>query len=482
MSDLPANLPDSAVIARFGAALTAHIGMQFPEEKYDELGRVLHQRMEATGLDCAAYINQLDALPGRAELAQLARELTINETYFLRHTEQFDALAEVALPDCARAAALAGSRPLQILCAGCASGEEAYSVAIVLRERCPQIEANITAFDLNPAVLKKAERGVYGNWSLRACPEDTRARWFRRVGTDVELDASIRAMVRFEERNLAEPAPLFWMEARFDVILCRNLLMYFSPEQAQAAVSRMAHALAPHGYLFLGHAETLRGISSQFHLCHTHEAFYYQRKDRHESLAPMQALHRETSAHGVQQMPLPKLLAGDTGWFDAITAASARVHALLPPAHAHVHGATPEADVPDDTDTLLLKAVNASHDGRLDDAEALCRALLAADEMSAGAHYVLALCREGRGQAADAFEHDRIAAYLDPGFAMPRLHMGLSLRRAGQRAAARNELEAAATLLQLEDPARVLLFGGGFQREALIALCRAELDALEARA
>ncbi len=154
------------------------------------------------------------------------------------------------------------------------------------------------------------------------------------------------------------------------------------------------------------------------------------------------------------------------------------MHALIPNA---APGTASAAAAPDDGDTLLLKAVNASHDGRLDEAEALCRTLLAGDEMSAGAHYVLALCCEGRGDAANAFEHDRIAAYLDPGFAMPRLHMGLSLRRVGQRAAARAELEAAATLLQLEDPARVLLFGGGFLREALIALCRAELAALEAK-
>jgi chemotaxis protein methyltransferase CheR len=465
-------LPGSAEIARFATALTEHIGMQFSETKHDELGRVLHLRLEATGLDCTAYLERLTGAPDRAELAQLARDLTVNETYFLRHAEQFEALADVALPECARTA---GSNPLHILSAGCASGEEAYSIAIMLRERYPQIAADIVAFDLNPAVLHKAERGVYSNWSLRACPENTRSRWFRRAGTEFELDASIRAKVRFEERNLADPAPSFWMEGRFDLIFCRNLLMYFSPEQAQAAVSRMAHALAPHGYLFLGHAETLRGISSDFHLCHTHEAFYYRRKDRHESATP--APHIGAPASHVPQI---KPLAGDAGWFDAIKAASARVHALLPV--AGVHGAPPEAGASDDGDTLLLNAVNASHDGRLDEAEALCRSLLAADDMSAGAHYVLALCHEGRGQAADAFEHDRIAAYLDPGFAMPRLHMGLSLRRAGQRAAAKNELEAAATLLQLEDPARVLLFGGGFQREALIALCRAELDALEARA
>jgi chemotaxis protein methyltransferase CheR len=101
--------------------------------------------------------------------------------------------------------------------------------------------------------------------------------------------------------------------------------------------------------------------------------------------------------------------------------------------------------------------------------------LLELDELSAGAHYLLALCREGAGDRAAASHHDQVAAYLDPGFAMPRLHLGLLARRGGDREAARNELGQALVLLQREDASRVLLFGGGFSRDALIALCRAEL-------
>ena len=93
------------------------------------------------------------------------------------------------------------------------------------------------------------------------------------------------------------------------------------------------------------------------------------------------------------------------------------------------------------------------------------------DELNAGAHYVLALCREHSGDGSAAAEHDRVAAYLDPGFAMPRLHLGLMARRAGDREAARRELTQALFLLEREDAARLLLFGGGFNREALVALC-----------
>ena len=122
-----------------------------------------------------------------------------------------------------------------------------------------------------------------------------------------------------------------------------------------------------------------------------------------------------------------------------------------------------------------MKAVLETHAGRVTEAEAACNELLAFDEMNAGAHYVLALCRENRGEPKGAMEHDRTAAYLDPTFAMPRLHLGIMARRAGDRDTARIELERALVLLQREDASRVILFGGGFQRQGLVTLCRAEL-------
>jgi chemotaxis protein methyltransferase CheR len=101
--------------------------------------------------------------------------------------------------------------------------------------------------------------------------------------------------------------------------------------------------------------------------------------------------------------------------------------------------------------------------------------LLSIDELNAGAHYVLALCREQAGDRDAAAEYDRIAAYLDPAFAMPRLHLGLLARRSGDRDAARREFAQALMLLRGEDASRLLLFGGGFHRDGLIALCESSL-------
>jgi chemotaxis protein methyltransferase CheR len=107
--------------------------------------------------------------------------------------------------------------------------------------------------------------------------------------------------------------------------------------------------------------------------------------------------------------------------------------------------------------------------------------LLLIDELNAGAHYLLALCREHHGHRERAGEHDRVAAYLDPSFAMPRLHLGLLARRAGDRTAACRELAQALLLLRREDASRLLLFGGGFSREALMGLCESSLKECGAR-
>jgi len=495
--------PDLREVERFRTLIVDLLGLDFDESKFGNLAKVLHNRALAHSADYGPYLDRLDHGRSIEEVGCLARELTVTETYFLRNIDQFKAFTDVALPN--RVAANGNGQSIQVLSSGCASGEEPYSLAIAAHEYFPLLADNITitALDVNPAMLQKAFRARYTNWSLRECPTELKARWFKPEGDVFILDDAIRRRVKFEARNLTHEAVDFWRPARFDIVFCRNVLMYFSTEQTQAAIARIARALVPGGYLFLGHAETLRGISNDFHLCHTHGTFYYQRKEH---------LTQPYFTSALQPAPRwsPAPTAGDTSWIAAIQEASDRIHALVPPP-AHLNAADPVAavarptadlhraleflhseqfdqtleqigglptDQAADPDVLLLKAVSLSHSGALVAAEAVCRELLLRDEMSAGAHYVLALCREGAGDADGALEHDQAAAYLDPEFAMPRLHIGLLARRRGDREAAQQDLGEALTLLQKEDASRVLLFGGGFKREALIGLCRAELAAL----
>lgn len=493
-------------VERFRRAIADRIGLSFEDAKVGFLEEVLRRRLGSTGRDCDSYLRLLEGARIPAELGALADELTVPETYFFRNIDQFRAFAERVVPE--RVKSRASLRELSVLSAGCASGEEPYTVAIILREILePGWTASVLGVDLNPSALRKARSGRFSRWSLRETPPDAEQRWFKGDARDIVLDDSIRASVKFEQHNLVGDDPDLWGHQEYDVVFCRNVIMYLTTEGAINLVSRIARALAPNGFLFLGHAETLRGFSQDFELCHTHRTFYYQRKAENGRSVPNQT-GAVAPADG-SSTALIALVDGTDTWVDAIRAATDRVQQLveyLPPPAATPgeHRAVPArsgwslgralellrkeqfaealglvealpSEAARDPDVLLLQAVLLTHSGLLLRAEETCRRLLEIDGLNAGSHYVLALCSEGMGDLEGAAGHDRMAAYLDPRFAMPRLHLGLLGRRAHDREGMRRELSHAITLLEHEDSSRLLLFGGGFTREALIALCRAEM-------
>src|SRR3984893_8873739 len=268
---------------RFRAAITQRLGLQFDDAKLGFLGEVLQRRIEKRKCSSDAYLQTMEDEPSTEELGALAVELTVTETYFFRNNEQFHALADVALPE--RMNVQKRSKVLRLLSAGCASGEEAYSIAIMVRETIADPSWNIVirAVDLNPAALEKAARARYSAWALRETPADIQRRWFRPEGREMILAETAKAAVTFEAKNRAVDYPELWPPATYDAIFCRNVTMYFAPEQMRAAIARIAQSLAPGGFLFLGHAETPLRVSDAFHLRHTHETFYYERKESTEA-------------------------------------------------------------------------------------------------------------------------------------------------------------------------------------------------------
>jgi chemotaxis protein methyltransferase CheR len=264
---------------RFRGWIAQRLGLHFDDTKLEFLAEVLDRCADSKGLALQSYLERLEGPDIEADLHALVLELTVPETYFFRHIDQFRAFADVALPEAQ--AARRSIRSINMLSAGCASGEEPYSLAMVVRERGADLGWNIAigALDINPAMLAKAARGRYSAWALRETPADSQQRWFRSVGREFELEETIRTAVTFHEVNLAQENAELWAPGRYDVIFCRNVMMYFTPDHAQALVARLTSSLAPGGHLFLGHAETLRGLSNDYHLRHTHGTFYYQRKN-----------------------------------------------------------------------------------------------------------------------------------------------------------------------------------------------------------
>lgn len=500
--------PAADELAQFQSILALRFGFRFDDNRLASLAELLAQRVEARGVGATAYLAALERGRGfEPELDTLVRQLTVGETYFFRHADQFDALAEVALPE--RMSARAASRTLRLLSAGCASGEEAYSLAILLRERGiePGFKVTIQGVDINPDSLEKAERGLYSRWSLRETSADLRQRWFQAEGREFRLASPPRGSLRFDRYNLLTPPPELLARESFDIVLCRNVLMYFTAEQAARAVAHLAQLLAPGGFLFLGHAETLRGLSQAFHLRHSHEAFYYQlRPDcSADRLHSLQALPANVSP--AEPAPARALLSTTwtNSWLETVGRSSERIKELelslgASPVAARA-GDVARRDLSEplellrherfaealtllqppatsdavDPAALLLRAALLVQQGALQEAQQACHELIRIDDLNSGAHYLLALCLERRGSPAAAVEQDLIAIHLDTGFAMPHLHLGLMARRRGDTQTARHELEQAVSLLEREEPSRLLLFGGGFSRAALVALCRAEL-------
>lgn len=477
--------PAPAVVGRLRAVLEQRLGWAFEPPRLGHLLEVLDARASLRGGDRLAYVSYLESVPAPEELRALARSLTVTETYFFRNRQQFLALRHILQSEYAGA----NQRQPRMLSAGCASGEEPYSLAVLQREALSDAQPSIVAMDVNVAALERARRGRFSAWSVRDTERECLKRWFERAGDDFVIADLIRRSVRFAEGNLMlENAELLGRQS-YDVIFCRNVLMYFTPENARRVVERLARALVPGGYLFLGSAETLRGVSEDFQLCNSHDAFYYRRQDRAQSEPRGQgaitnwgesigrAAARIVALGGVARTVDAAPLAPETGASASMDLGVA-LQLLLREQFAEALEHVREAFVhrAPNHDALLLEAVLLASMGELPAAEQACQCLLASDELSAGAHYVLALCAAGKGGLQLAVHHDRIAAYLDPEFAMPRLHLGLLLRRAGDRPAAEQELTRARTLLEREDTRRLSIFGGGFGRQALLALCAAELE------
>jgi chemotaxis protein methyltransferase CheR len=347
---------------------------------------------------------------------------------------------------------------------------------MALRELGPSApaEVSILGIDINPEALDKARRGRYSDWAMRATPPDCVEKYFHRERSQFALDEGVRAMVRFEERSLALEDYQFWQPHRFDIIFCRNVIMYLSARAVREVIARFARVLAPDGYLFLSHAETLRGISQAFDVEYAEGAFYYRLRKPGEPTASY-AIAALAVAESAPPSPDEVSPAGK--------GASLSLGAALMKAEQYDEAlATLEALAPADQrdpDVLLLTAIIQIERGKLDEAAELCASLLALDGLNVAAHYLTALCHEHGGRRASAIDSYRVGVYLDSAFAMPHLRLGLMFRREGDLPGARRELQNASMLLAHEDPARVLLFGGGFSRSTLIDLCTSELRLCE---
>lgn len=476
-------------LAAYGAFVQDHLGLHFTPDDQEGLREGLQLRLQQLNLRSSQEFAERLKDPSvlRDELGAAAQTLTIGETYFYRYPEQFHAMSEVALPACWQ------ERPLlQILSAGCSTGEEAYTLALLaLQHPMAQkgFRAEVLGVDVNPDVLAKARQGRYNAWSFRQDARLTQSPHVSSDGKGYSVSAEVRSGVRFSQANLNSRTDPLWKSMSFDIIFCRNVLIYFDATDIADVLQRLRALLRPGGYLFLGHAESMRGASPEMALHHTHECFYYQ-KLRTGVPAPVDPpLQDWMDRIGASQQRLATLKAAPVLQHARVSAPPATgVHteeALGKATQLFAQERFGEAlklleTVSDSAASLQawqLRAAILTNSGRFAEAVAVCQQILQIDSLHAGAYCLLTLCREHTGNHHGALEAARLATHLDTQFAMPRLHLGRLLQKSGQLAAACDALRQAERLLPHEDAARLALFGGGFSRAALLDLCRRELRA-----
>ncbi|HET8734149.1 MAG TPA: CheR family methyltransferase, partial [Anaeromyxobacteraceae bacterium] len=202
---------DRVLLESFRDAIAARLGLHFDDGKLDLLADVAAERLEALGQpSLEASVARLAADADPDEPRALAEKLTVGETYFFRNRNDLDAFAQVVLPT--RMRARGAERRLRILSAGCSSGEEPYTLAMIVRglRALDGWDVQVRGIDVNPAAIARARAARYGEWSLRQTSPEARARFFLGDRRDVRVVDEVRALVEVEERNLLEEDPAFW--------------------------------------------------------------------------------------------------------------------------------------------------------------------------------------------------------------------------------------------------------------------------------
>jgi chemotaxis protein methyltransferase CheR len=424
-------------LARVSEAVERALGLHFPRERWEDLERGLLAAAEECGYPAAERFSQALLLqpPQSPEMQALARKLTVGETYFFRDPAFYRLLEEELLPGLIERRRASGARYLRLWSAGCCTGEEPYSLAILLARLLPDPDRwalTLLATDVNTAFLARAREAVYGEWSLRGLPEAVRKACFDPEDEKhLRLKPALRRMVQFAGLNLAlEPyVAQVPMAQDMDLILCRNVLMYMTPENAEAALGRLAGSLAEGGMLALSPVEATlvrsRGLAAGALGC----PFLLQREAPRRSEDPLPA--SRPPAPPPPPPSSPSLKAIDPG---AVPASE------LPPAS--------DPPVPDHAALAALAEARANQ-GLLD--EALALALKAAEGgETAELDYLIATILRERGHADEAVSWLNRVLERDPDFVLAHFALGSLRRQGGDKDPFREALRLAEALPEQE--------------------------------
>jgi chemotaxis protein methyltransferase CheR len=431
-------------LEQLAALLLERAGLKITPDGYMGLRLALQARMPALGLDDAAeYVRRLRQLAGEHELRALLPLVTVGKTEFFRDSRQFTSFETEIFPDLLKHARRE-ARAVRAWSAGCATGEEPYSIAMVALDRgALPSELDCWATDLNPVAVENAARGRYAIRRLLGVSEPRLARYFTLVEGHYEVSPQLRDMVRFEPHNLAAP---IWSQVRpqsMDLIFCRNVIIYFDQPTILAVMDRFYDSLRPGGWLFLGYSESLFRLPTRFEMIEVGGVFIYRRPLR--GSGPLPEPPRPTTDARPEpkppsplkppERPTPRPLPLVVG-----LAVPRSVPAMASPVAPPQPAPTPGTGTPVERLAQIVRDIEA---GDFPRALRLSHRLVddAPDDLSA--RVTLGNVHALMGNIDEAREAYQEALHREPLSVEARLYLGLAALQAGENDTARQEFTRA---------------------------------------
>jgi len=270
-------------------------GMHFDERRAHFLQDRLHRRLKECQLDSFySYYRLLISNEGKEELSRLVENLTVNETSFFRNKAQLDLFHKFILDDILRKKQARRDYTLKIWSAGCSTGQEPYTVAMLIADALayyqlrnslplpeitprplipPPWRVEVLASDISYSVLRAAQSGTYSDVQMQTVDYSYRLRYFDKIGDRYAVKKAVKELIHFDFHNLKTE----YLPQRNDVIFCRNVMMYFDEAEQKRLIEKFYRCLNSEGFLFVGHAESLLGLTSRFAMVHRHNGTAYQR-------------------------------------------------------------------------------------------------------------------------------------------------------------------------------------------------------------
>lgn len=470
---------------RFSRLLSERYGLNFPEKRRSDLEHGVRQAFAASTCSNLDEYYQLLFDPDKSTVyqQQLVNALTIGESHFFRNAGQFDALYQHVLPEIiARRRAL---RTLRIWSAGCAGGEEAYSIAIMLRELLPDVNEwaiTILATDINTEALDRARKAQYSEWAFREMRAKLwRPRYFAAVGNRYVLAPEVARMVMFAQLNLAEDHyPSFQTNTTFmDLILCRNVTIYFNASVTRQVINRFYDALLDGGWLVVGHAEHSLTTYRQFQARSYPNTILYQRTGQPAVLPEdwdwLSPTPQTEGAPSLRVPPATPVALDDDSPLLNLKAATAslslvegdplqRARELMLYGHSEqardlLQGIVEKQSASPGAYALLGQA--HANLGGWTEAERWCRKAIQLDTLLLEPYYTLALVLQHQGRLPEALEAMRKVIYLDRNFILGHYGMADLYHSQGQLPQALKALDNARSLLAERDSAGLVPGSGG---------------------